>query len=236
MNLVALEAVSKTFHRLPVLDEISLTVRRGEILALTGPSGCGKSTLLRLIAGLTSSDSGVVERGFNRVGFVFQEPRLLPWRTVWQNVALVAPSGEMQDERLHRLLAQVGLTGFEQYYPAELSGGMRQRVALVRALAVQPDLLLLDEPFAGLDFPRRLSMLHILADLFGSQPDLAGVYVTHDIREALLLADRLLLFSPRPARIRRAYTLPALPFDERLRAPEIHAVEQEILTSLLHWH
>jgi len=164
--LVALHEVYKSFHHLPVLEGIACDVKEGEVVSLVGPSGCGKSTLLRLMSGVETPDRGQVERRFRRVGFVFQEPRLLPWRTALENVALVlletVPDREHREARVRDLLARVGLDGFEAYHPAQLSGGMRQRVSIARALAVEPDFLLLDEPFAGLDFALRMRMIEFL--------------------------------------------------------------------------
>ncbi len=233
---VRLRGVSKAFHGLPVLQNFNLHVAPGKVLALVGPSGCGKSTLLRLLAGLEAPDRGTCERHFQRVGFVFQEPRLLPWRTAWQNVALVLPAhwdAPRRRRRLEVLFEQVGLRGFEGYYPGQLSGGMRQRVALARALAVEPDLLLLDEPFSGLDFPLRLRLLRLLYALVRRDGHaLTTVYVTHDVREALWLADRMVLLTERPARPSKAYDLPPLPLEARLHAPELRAIEEEILERL----
>ncbi len=233
---VRLRQVSKAFHGLPVLVDFDLDVALGEVLALVGPSGCGKSTLLRLLAGLESPDQGVCERRFRRVGFVFQEPRLLPWRTAWQNVALVLPKDldeAARQRRLQNLFSQVGLQGFAHYYPAQLSGGMRQRVALARALAVQPDLLLLDEPFSGLDFPLRLRLLRLLHRLVHTEDrGMTTVYVTHDVREALLLADRMILLTDRPASVQKVYRLPRLSLEARIHAPQLRAIEEEILDHL----
>jgi len=233
-SLVTLREVYKSFHHLPVLEGITCDVREGEVVSLVGPSGCGKSTLLRLMGNVETLDSGQVERRFRRVGFVFQEHRLLPWRTALENVALVlldaVPDRERREERVHGLLARVGLDGFESYYPAQLSGGMRQRVAIARALAVEPDFLLLDEPFAGLDFALR--MIEFLRRLL-DEGDRTAVYVTHDVREALVLGDRLVLLSARPAQARHIFDLQGQSRDGWRLGAELRQIEAEVMTALL---
>lgn len=235
--LASLQHVSRQFHHLPVLEDIHLQIWRGEVLALVGPSGCGKSTLLRILAGLEMPSRGEVERHFGHVGFVFQEPRLLPWRSAQENLVLVLPDelSPLEKEKIAQdYLVQVGMGGFEHYYPAQLSGGMRQRVGIARALVISPDLVLLDEPFSNLDFALRLKMVELLHELLTrrEQP-LTGVYVTHDIREALLLSNRIALISKRPAHVRRIFELPNLPLHERLHMPEFQKIELEVIESLL---
>jgi NitT/TauT family transport system ATP-binding protein len=233
--LVALYEVYKSFHHLPVLEGITCGVQEGEVVSLVGPSGCGKSTMLRLMSGVETPDRGQVSRRFRRVGFVFQEPRLLPWRTALENVTLVldtVPDRDWRDERVHDLLARVGLGGFETYYPAQLSGGMRQRVAIARALAVEPDFLLLDEPFAGLDLALRMRMIEFLRRLLDDEARTA-VYVTHDVREALALSDRLVLLSARPARVRRVFDLRGQPRDGWRLGAGLRQIEDEVMASLL---
>ncbi len=234
--LVVLRQVYKSFHHLPVLEGISCQVEAGEVVSLVGPSGCGKSTLLRLMCGVESPDRGEVERRFQRVGFVFQEARLLPWLTALDNVGLVLlgsmPLREEREAHARRLLADVGLEGFEGYHPAQLSGGMRQRVAIARALAVAPDFLLLDEPFAGLDFALRLRMLDFLRHLLADDGRTA-VYVTHDVREALALGDRMVLLSSRPARIQQVFDLRDKPKDGWRLGPELRQIETEVMMALL---
>lgn len=236
--LLTLEQVSKGFHGLPVLDQISCTVQRGEILSLVGPSGCGKSTLLRLMAGIEAPNAGRITRRFKRAGFVFQEPRLLPWRSAQENVELVLldelPDREARAERAKELLRRVDLAGFEGYSPAQLSGGMRQRVAIARALAVEPDFLLLDEPFASLDFSLRLQMIAFLRTLLaGSDGAFTAIYVTHDVREALMLGHRLCLLSPRPARIRRLFDLGGGPSDDWRLDDRLRQIEEQVIEALL---
>lgn len=235
--LASLHHISRQFHHLPVLEDIHLQVHQGEILALVGPSGCGKSTLLRILAGLETPSRGEVERHFGRAGIVFQEPRLLPWRSAQENLMLVLPddlSPHEKEKITIDALAQVGMGGFEHYYPAQLSGGMRQRVGIARALVISPDLILLDEPFSNLDFALRLKMVELLHDLLSlrEQP-LTGVYVTHDIREALLLSHRIALISKRPAIVRRIFELPNLPLHERLHTPIFQEIEMEVIEFLL---
>ncbi len=179
----------------------SLSVGAGEFVALLGPSGCGKSTLLRLIAGLDRPDQGSVTWDTPpRLGFVFQDPTLLPWATALENVRLPLrlSSTPGQQQRATEALAQVGLAGFETARPRELSGGMRMRVSIARALATEPTVLLMDEPFAALDEFTRHALQH---DLRAQQAGRTIIFVTHSIYEAAYLASRVVLMSARPGRI-----------------------------------
>ena len=184
---------------LDVLCKFSLSLARGEVAAIVGPSGCGKTTALRIIAGLDRDFDGTVSRPSpGRLGVVFQEPRLLPWRTVAQNVRLAAP--EAGDDLVGQLFATLGLTEHADHFPAELSLGLARRVSLARAFAVEPDVLLLDEPFVSLDGALARDLRRALAALVAARP-VTTLLVTHDIEEAVELADRLLVLSPRPAQV-----------------------------------
>ncbi len=210
---------------LPVLAGVDLDVRDGEVLCLLGPSGCGKTTLLRILAGLILPDRGVVEIDGKALdgpgperGMVFQDHALLPWADVLTNVAFGLrlrgmPRAE-REARARSLVAMVGLSGFEHDYPRQLSGGMQQRVGLARALAIDPTILLLDEPFGSLDSQTRRSLQE---DLLRIHLDYRKtiVFVTHSVDEASRLGDRILLFGPRPARVEAEFIVP-LP---RPRAP-----------------
>jgi ABC-type nitrate/sulfonate/bicarbonate transport system ATPase subunit len=185
--------------RLEVLGELGFSLRTGEVAALVGPSGCGKTTLLRIIAGLDRDFDGAVQLpAHGTLGMVFQEPRLLPWRTVEQNVRLAAPAAT--DANLDALFATLGLAAHRDHYPGELSLGLARRVALARAFAVEPDLLLLDEPFVSLDDALAARLREELAALVDSR-HVTTLLVTHDVDEAIALADRLLLLSASPARV-----------------------------------
>ncbi len=203
-----LEAVSPT----------TLTIRAGEFTALVGPSGCGKTSLLRMIGGLIPVSGGEVQvfgespkeaQRHKRLGLVFQEPALLAWRSVEDNVRLglqLNPRETHSSTDVHELIDIVGLTAFRRYRPAELSGGMQQRVALARALAIDPPLLLLDEPFAALDEITREQMRYEVQRLWGishdpTDPPRSAIFVTHSVPEAVAVADRVLVMSPRPGRI-----------------------------------
>ncbi|CNI14321.1 ABC transporter ATP-binding protein [Yersinia massiliensis] len=209
--LVQFRHVRKSWQSLTAIDNFTLDIERGEFIALVGSSGCGKSTLLRLLVGLESNFQGEIcvdglpVNGIGRDrGIVFQEPRLFPWLTVEQNVALGladAPLGRnAKRERVAHMLELVQLTGFARHLPAQLSGGMAQRVAIARGLAASPEILMLDEPFGALDALTRQQMQQELLHIHQTQKT-TTLIVTHDVDEAVTLADRIVVMSPRPGRI-----------------------------------
>ncbi len=217
--LIVVEGVVKIYSTVAgesvlALDNVDLTVRDGEFVCLVGPSGCGKTTLLRLLAGLDTADAGTSSLAGKtlhgpspEVGVVFQQSNLLPWFTVMQNVMLpLRVGGSSRDAakiaEIHKLLAIAGLKGFENKYPYELSGGMQQRVAIVRALARDPKLLLMDEPFGALDALTRERMNAELQRIWMASGKTV-VLITHSIDEAIFLGDRVVVMSPRPGRIVR---------------------------------
>jgi NitT/TauT family transport system ATP-binding protein len=230
---IRLDGVGVTFRTasriVEAVTDVTLDIGEREFLALLGPTGCGKSTLLRVIGDLTPPTRGVVQvrgqaahaaRQRNEFGFVFQEPALLPWRSALDNVRLplevVGFPQEKRRARCEELLQLVGLLGFRDSYPHELSGGMKQRVAIVRALAWEPSILMMDEPFSALDELTRNRLQEDLLALWAVEHKTI-VFVTHNISEAVYLADRIVVMSPRPGRI--SAVLPVrLP---RPRAPEM---------------
>lgn len=202
MSLLSFHDLTLRFGALPVLDRLSLHIQAGERVALLGPSGCGKSTVLRLAAGLLAPSGGQLQRRDGlRLGCVFQQARLLPWASAADNVALPLRLSGAPRDAVRPLLAQVGLQGFEDALPHELSGGMQMRVALARALVTTPDLLLLDEPFAALDDLTRQRLGAALLDWQAARPGLALLMVTHNVFEAVALADRVLVMGARPGRV-----------------------------------
>jgi ABC-type nitrate/sulfonate/bicarbonate transport system ATPase subunit len=204
-------------ERLEVLREVSLTVPPGGFVSLLGPSGCGKSTLLEIVAGLAAADRGAVRldgqevRGAGAAGYMPQRDHLLPWRSLLQNVMLGpelrGQSGPAAEREARELLTRFGLAGFEANYPATLSGGMRQRGALLRTVMYEPRWLLLDEPLSALDALTRLELQDWLARLVATLGS-SVLLVTHDIREALLLSDVIYLLSERPATVRGRFVVP----------------------------
>ncbi|MEJ8570005.1 ABC transporter ATP-binding protein [Microbaculum marinum] len=218
---IAIDGASKTFRRgrmeTHALDGVELTIGAGEFVAIVGPSGCGKSTLMRLVAGLLPPSSGRVVIGgetvdgpYTNLGIVFQKPILLEWRTILKNVLLQTEMRHRKDpglvDRAKGLLAAVGLEGFENRFPHELSGGMQQRVAIVRALIHEPPVLLMDEPFGALDALTREQMRIDLEELWLASRKTV-LFITHSIDEAVLLADRVVVMSPRPGKIERIVDL-----------------------------
>lgn len=205
---LALENVSRAFGPLAVLDDISIAIEPGEFVAIVGPSGSGKTTLLNLLSGWDRPSAGQVTRR-GRLRMVYQQDGLLPWLTVERNIALglrdVSERAE-RDRQLGAMLNLIGLGEFRRAYPHQLSGGMRQRVEIARALAGESEILLMDEPFSALDYLTRLHMRRELARLLHERPRTV-VLVTHDIEEACQLADRVLVLSARPARVEHEVVL-----------------------------
>lgn len=208
MRIVGVHGVSKVFaNGVEALADVSLDVQEGEFLSVLGPSGCGKSTLLRLIAGLTEPTTGAIDGldGKGRdLGFVFQEPTLMPWATALTNVALPLKLRGMarseREARAARALDNVGLKGFEDVWPRELSGGMKMRVSLARALVVEPRLLLMDEPFAALDEITRHRLNDDLLELW-QRSGVTVVFVTHSVFESVYLSQRIVVMAARPGRV-----------------------------------
>jgi NitT/TauT family transport system ATP-binding protein len=214
-NAVEITGVSKAYrtgrNELLALDKVSLTVADGEFVCIIGASGCGKSTLLSLVAGLDQPTSGKINTGSRKVGLMFQEPALFPWLTAARNVELALRARgvprEARREMTAELLATVRLGGFGDKRPHELSGGMRQRVAMARALAQDADVLLMDEPFGALDAMTR-DLLHDELERICSERTLTVLFVTHNVREAARLGDRVIVLSSRPGRVIEEYLVP----------------------------
>jgi NitT/TauT family transport system ATP-binding protein len=218
---LAFDHVGKTFpDGTRALDDVTLAIKPGEMVAIVGPSGCGKSTLLRLASRLTAPSSGEIRIADGNLGYVFQDATLLPWRTVQNNVELLAELAGVPKQERARLAAQAiiltGLSGFENHRPRALSGGMRMRVSLARALTMRPRIFLFDEPFGALDEITRERMNFELLGLF-ERERFAGLFVTHSVSEAAFVASRVVVMSPRPGRLIAEIRVP-LPYP---RPPEL---------------
>ncbi len=246
---LAVQDITKTFRRgrqsLETLAGIDLTVEDGEFVTVIGPSGCGKSTLFNIVAGIESPDSGVIaidgeadRPRAGRTGYMPQQPLLLPWKTVEENVMLGSDvrrvPRSLSRAEAHELLKRFGLIEFAGYYPASLSGGMRQRVALLRTVLFNRAFLLLDEPFGALDALTRLTCQMWLLDVW-QEFHSSVLFITHDVREAILLSNRIYVLSARPAHVLRVvgahFPYPRRP--ELLASPEAAQLEQELLALLL---
>jgi NitT/TauT family transport system ATP-binding protein len=243
MDLIA-DHISHRFGALDVLDDVSFTVGAGEVVAIVGPSGCGKSTLLSILGGLLQPTSGAAKlRGqappesLNPLTFVFQDFALLPWCTVAENVEfpLLHAISDAAARRavVEDALSRTGLSDFSKTYPKQLSGGMRQRVGIARALAVRPAILLMDEPLSGLDSQTRELLMEDFIRLLADGA-MGAVYVTHNLEEAVRLADRVVVLSRRPARVREVVSIPMTRAERgELRAREKLAALQSELWSLI---
>ena len=228
--IVSLRNVGKTFESGTVaLNGLDLEVRDGEFVSLLGPSGCGKSTALRIVAGLSAPSVGAIEwpAGSGQIGFVFQEPTLMPWADVAANVRLplrLAYADEAQSRAaVHRTLERVGLAEFAQSYPRQLSGGMKMRASIARALVTEPQLLLMDEPFAALDEITRFKLNNDLLTLW-QELRRTVIFVTHSVFESVFLSQRIVVMTPRPGRVFADIAIPApYPRDERFRTSADYA-------------
>jgi len=222
VGLVDIKHVSHTYFTpdsaTSALENITLYINEGEFVSFLGPSGCGKTTLLSIIAGLFPPSKGTVlvdglnpHKTNNLIGYMLQQDYLFPWKTIKENVLLgleiLGAANKGTEHDTLELLKQIGLNGVENQYPGQLSGGMRQRAALVRTLAVQPKLLLLDEPFSALDYQTKLKLEDLVVDTLKAFQKTA-VLVTHDIGEAICMSDRIFLFSPRPGRLHQTFIIP----------------------------
>lgn len=209
--LIRFTDVSVRFGPITAVSGFTQSVETGEFIALVGPSGCGKSTVLKMASGLTQPTSGSIERSTDNVGYVFQDPTLMPWRTVRKNVELL---GELEDmeaserrERSAEVLELVGLTDFSDHYPLQLSGGMKMRASLARSLLLEPDLFLFDEPFGALDQISRARLNDELSALYADRR-FGSIFVTHSVDEAVYLATRVIVMCARPGRVVAEFSVP----------------------------
>lgn len=236
-----LTSICKSFDGLAVLDRISLRVGRGEFVSILGPSGAGKSTLFRLLTGGVPWDSGEIRfdgsalAGTSPFAFMPQRDALMPWRRIIDNATLglevQGDSRHAAREKVAPLFAEFGLAGFERHYPSQLSGGMRQRAALLRTVVQDRPMLLLDEPFGALDALTRTAMQRWLMTMW-AQHSWTALLITHDVREAVFLSDRIYALSARPARVLREFVVPTSRSCRHLVSAEASRIEAEILDTL----
>jgi len=228
MDSIRLEHISKGYDHLKVLEDFTLEIPHTEITCIVGPSGCGKTTLLNILAGLDLQDEGQVENlDHDRISYVFQEPRLLPWKNAEDNLKFVLRdkiAARDLDDYVKSWLDKVELLPFRNYYPRQMSGGMMQRLALARAFAMPSDVLLMDEPFKGLDAPLRHKMLELTRKLWGEEKKTI-IFVTHDIQESLLIGHRVIALSTRPARILDDITVDIQVKDRKIGCVKLARVE-----------
>ena len=221
-HLLKLEKVILNYHTKTgetlALKDISICIDKEEFVAIVGPSGCGKTTILSLISGILKPSSGKillndepVNTKSGKIGYMFQHDQLFPWRTIWQNVKLGLEiqhdKSDSSKEYMYNLLEKYGLIDFKNKYPHELSGGMRQRVALIRTLVLQPNILLLDEPFSALDYQTRQTVVDDVSSIIRAEKK-TSVLVTHDIGEAVSMADRVIVLTKRPATVKAEFVIP----------------------------
>lgn len=231
--MYAIQNVSKNYGQLKVLDDISIDFPEAGTTVILGPSGCGKTTLLNIISGLIKPDAGTVQ-GFcqGELSFVFQEDRLIPWKTVGDNIRFVL-KGKMDKEEIKgtidRTLGQFGLLEYIDYYPNKLSGGMKQRIQMLRAFAFPADILLMDEPFKSLDLSNKRAAMDFLKALLTSEKRTC-ILVTHDLDEAIALGEQIVILTDKPARVKKVMTNPyALTAGEKSRSKVRKILEQEVL-------
>jgi len=229
---IQIKNITKEYGRLKVYENFSLSVPEQKVTCILGPSGCGKTTLLNMISGLIKPDSGEFN-GFNHqsISYLFQEQRLLPWKTVWQNIDFVIKDiypKQQRAELIGSYLKMVNLDDFKHYKPNQLSGGMKQRVSIARAFVFPSDMLLMDEPFKGLDMELKISVLNAFINLW--QQDLRTViFVTHDIDEALYLGDKIYILGDLPSRVKQTVNIPIPKSERRYGEGRLKEIKEELL-------
>lgn len=230
--MIEFKSVSKSFGELCILKDFDIALAEKKINVIIGANGSGKTTLLRLLAGLEKPDGGKITGVPEKISYIFQDERLLPFLTVRQNLDFVLtapyPDKEERGAVIDKYLELADLKGFENYYPKKLSGGMRQRLSIARAFAYPSDLLLMDEPFKALDIKRMEELIHQITDLFAERPRTV-VFVTHSINEAVMIGDEIFLMSSRPLRIKKSYCISADKNSRGLTDPEIIKMNNDII-------
>jgi len=227
-NVLKVEKLTKRFGDLLVLDNWNIKLGKGERVVLLGPSGCGKTTFFRIVAELDQHYDGNVEIFVDKIGYVFQEPRLLPWRNINNNLKIIRDN----ETKIKEIISMMGLEGFENLLPSSLSGGMKQRVNIARALLVEPEILIMDEPFTSLDLNIKLSIIEDINKLW-ERNRYSLLMVTHDIKEALLLADRILIVSQRPSHILNEFLIDLPKENRNLIDSNFLSLEAKIMSFII---
>ncbi|WP_026895702.1 ABC transporter ATP-binding protein [Clostridiisalibacter paucivorans] len=228
--ILQMNKIEKSFGSSFVLKDFSLKVNKEEILCIVGPSGCGKSTMLNIISGYLVPSRGEIVNKSKNISYVFQEDRLLPWKNVYENIHIVNKIASK--DKIKALIEKVELIGFENHYPSELSGGMRQRCSIARAFNYEADLLLMDEPFKSLDYNLRFHMIEQLIKLWEMKQN-SIIFVTHEIDEALLLGDRIVVLSNRPTRIMKEFQIKISRRKRNLKDKILMNIRNEIVDYLV---
>jgi NitT/TauT family transport system ATP-binding protein len=231
-KILKLNQINKSFDNLRVLKDVSLTVNKGEIVTLLGPSGSGKTTLFKILAGLIKQDSGEVIFNKNiKSGYVFQEPRLLPWRTIKDNFKFIQKNyltDANAKEIRNNLLQLTNLSEIIDNYPEELSGGMKQRIEILKAISIKPDFLIMDEPLKSVDTQTKLNLRNLLLNLHNKK-NIDMFVITHDPEEAALLSDRIYVLSDKPGIIKKEFQIKTKKEDRTLKTDEVYDTINEII-------
>lgn len=213
-NVLEVRNLEKNYHdikdEIKAIDKISFNIKDKEIVSIVGPSGCGKSTILNILAEIENKSGGIIDKNNKKIGYMLQKDSLFEWKTVYENAILGLKIKKILNndniKNVNELLLKYGLNEFKSKYPSSLSGGMRQKVALIRTLAINPDILLLDEPFSALDYQTRLVLSDDLYNII-KQENKTAIIVTHDIGEAISISDRVIVLTKRPAKIKNIYNI-----------------------------